>query len=81
MDLYKTIKKPKKRLPGGGEKPRIGNLEEHLVAFIDTVRVQNLRVTCKVRPVSYMLATLPVKQADLEVASLFWQAEGGCANS
>ena len=47
LDLRKAKKKPKKRLSGGGGKPRMGDLEEHLIAIIDAMREQNLRVTCK----------------------------------
>ena len=41
-------KKLKKRLPGGGGKPRLGDLEEHLVLSIDEMRSRNLRVTCRI---------------------------------
>jgi len=47
LDLRKAKKRPKKRLPGGGGKPRMGDLEEHLIAIIDAMRERNLRVTCK----------------------------------
>ena len=43
-----ALKKPKKKLPGGGEKPRLGDLEEHLVSSIDEIHSQNLQVTCRI---------------------------------
>ena len=48
IDLCKAKKKPKKRLPGAGGKPRMGDIEEHLIAYIDAMRARNLRVTCRV---------------------------------
>ena len=48
IDVCKAKKKPKKRLPGAGGKPRMGDLEEHLIAYIDAMRTRNLRVTCRV---------------------------------
>ena len=46
IKLCKTKKKPNKRFPVGGKKPRIDDLEEYLIAFIDAMCAQSLRVTC-----------------------------------
>ena len=39
------LKGRNQRLPGGGGKPRMGDLEEHLISFTDAMRAQNLQVT------------------------------------
>ena len=48
IELYALKNKPKRRLPGGGGKPRLGDLEEHLVPSIDEMRYRNLRVTSRI---------------------------------
>ena len=38
--MYALKKKLKKKLPGGGEKPRLGNLKKNLVSSIDEIALK-----------------------------------------